>query len=129
MTQPHSPVRYLFVYVVLDSLFAIRAWHKLFLQLTAVDKRRRAMEYDNTRGMTVHFMDGSRMRFVGPKQAKDDWDAIRKMQLILDRPYLCLETEDSAIIIPMANVKYIQSSPKPPSLPEFFLKNTSLVED
>jgi hypothetical protein len=87
------------------------------------------MEYDNTRGMTVHFMDGSRMRFVGPKQAKDDWDAIRKMQLILDRPYLCLETEDSAIIIPMANVKYIQSSPKPPSLPEFFLKNTSLVED
>ena len=31
------------------------------------------MEYDNTRGMTVHFMDGSRMRFVGPKQAKDDW--------------------------------------------------------
>ena len=80
------------------------------------------------RGMTVHFMDGTKMRFTGPKQAKDDWDAIRKMQLILDRPYLCLETEDSAIIIPMANVKYIESSPKPTSLPEFFLRSIHVVE-
>jgi hypothetical protein len=55
--------------------------------------------------MTVHFMDGSKMRFTGPKQAKDNWDAIRKTQMILERPYLCLETEDSAIIIPIANVK------------------------
>jgi hypothetical protein len=87
------------------------------------------LENENSRGMTVHFMDGSRMRFVGPKQAKDAWDAIRKMQLILDRPYLCLETETSAMVIPLANVKYIETSPKPPSLPEFFLKNTTLVED
>ena len=86
------------------------------------------MEYDDARGMTVHFMDGSRMRFVGPKQA-NDWGAIRKTEPILDRPYLCLETDDGATIIPMANVKHIQTSPKPPSLPEFFLKNTSLVED
>ena len=86
------------------------------------------MAQDNTRGMTVYFMDGSKMRFTGPKQAKDDWDAIRKTQMILERPYLCLETEDSAIIIPMANVKYIETSPKPTSVPEFFLKNVHLVE-
>ena len=86
------------------------------------------MDRDESRGMTVHFMDGTRMRFVGPKQAKDNWDAIRKTQLILDRPYLCLETEESAMIIPLANVKYIETSPKPPSLPEFFLKDIRLVE-
>ncbi len=86
------------------------------------------MAQEDTRGMTVHFMDGTRMRFTGPKQTKDDWDAIRKMQLILDRPYLCLETEDSAMIIPMANVKYIESAPKPSSLPEFFLKSIHVVE-
>ena len=86
------------------------------------------MAQDDTRGMTVYFMDGSKMRFTGPKQAKDDWDAIRKTQMILERPYLCLETEDSAIIIPMANVKYIETSPKPTSVPEFFLKNVHLVE-
>ena len=86
------------------------------------------MAQDDTRGMTVCFMDGSKMRFTGPKQAKDDWDAIRKTQMILERPYLCLETEDSAIIIPMANVKYIETSPKPTSVPEFFLKNVHLVE-
>jgi len=86
------------------------------------------MERVDSRGLTVHFMDGSKMRFVGPKQAKDNWDAIRKMQLILDRPYLCLETEESAIVIPLANVKYLETSPKPPSLPEFFLKDIHLVE-
>jgi len=82
----------------------------------------------DTRGLTVHFMDGSKMRFTGPKQAKNDWDAIRKTQMILERPYLCLETDDSAIIIPMANVKYIETSPKPSSLPEFFLRSVHLVE-
>ena len=86
------------------------------------------MAQDDTRGTTVHFMDGIKMRFTGPKQAKDDWNAIRKMQMILERPYLCLETDDSAVIIPMANVKYIETSPKPPSVPEFFLKNVHLVE-
>ena len=86
------------------------------------------MEREDSRGLTVHFMDGSKMRFVGPKQAKDNWDAIRKMQLVLDRPYLCLETEESAIVIPLANVKYLETSPKPPSLPEFFLKDIHLVE-
>jgi len=39
-----------------------------------------ATAHEDTRGMTVHFMDGSRMRFAAPKQAKDDWDAIRKTQ-------------------------------------------------
>ena len=86
------------------------------------------MAQTDTRGLTVHFMDGSKMRFTGAKQAKDDWDAIRKTQMILERPYLCLETDDSAIIIPMANVKYIETSPKPSSVPEFFLKNVHLVE-
>jgi len=86
------------------------------------------MDQADARGMTVHFMDGTRMRFTGPRQAKDDWDAIRKMQLVLERPYLCLETEDSAMIIPMANVKYIESSPKPTSLPEFFLRSIRMVE-
>ena len=86
------------------------------------------MAQTDTRGLTVHFMDGTKMRFTGPKQAKDDWDAIRKTQMILERPYLCLETDDSAIIIPMANVKYIEASPKPTSVPEFFLKDVHLVD-
>jgi len=86
------------------------------------------MAQTDTRGLTVHFMDGTKMRFTGPKQAKDDWDAIRKTQMILERPYLCLETDDSAIIIPMANVKYIEASPKPTSVPEFFLKDVHLID-
>jgi hypothetical protein len=87
------------------------------------------MEYDDTHGsMTIHFMDGSKMRFVGPKQAKDNWDAMRKIQMILDRPYLCFETETGTIVVPLANVKYVETVPKPGVLPEFYLKNTRLVE-
>ena len=86
------------------------------------------MAQEDTRGLTVHFVDGSRMRFTGQKQSKDDWGAIRKLQTILERPYLCFETEDSAIIIPTANVKYIETSPKPSSVPEFFLKGVHLIE-
>ena len=87
------------------------------------------MEYDDTfGGITVHFMDGSKMRFVGPKQAKDNWDALRKTQMILDRPYLCFETDSSTIVIPMANVKYVETAPKPPSIPDFFLRGTRLIE-
>lgn len=78
--------------------------------------------------ITIRFMDGSKMRLVGPRQAEDSWDALRKLQSILDRPYLCLETEDGAVVIPMANVKYIESYPKPPKLPEYFLRNTRIVE-
>ena len=77
------------------------------------------MAQDDTRGLTVHFMDGTTMRFTA--SSNSPW-------AVLERPYLCLETEDSAIIIPMANVKYIETSPKPSSVPEFFLKNVHLVE-
>jgi hypothetical protein len=79
-------------------------------------------------GMTIHFMDGTRMRFVWPIQAKDNYDLVRKTQLVLDRPYLCMETDTGVVVIPMANVKYIETAPKPPSVPEFFFRNVRMVE-
>jgi hypothetical protein len=78
--------------------------------------------------ITIRFIDGSKLRLAGPRQAEDTLEAMRKLQLILDRPYLCCETEDGTVIIPMANVKYIQTFPKPAKLPEYFLKNTRIVE-
>lgn len=88
------------------------------------------MKRDEERGtITIHFMDGTKMRIAGPKQAKDNWDSIRKQQLVLDRPYLCFVTEDSAVVIPMANVKYVTMSPKPPATPEFYLTDIRIIED
>lgn len=79
-------------------------------------------------GLTIRFMDGSKMRFAGPKQAKDTWDAMRKIQNILDRPYLCFETDDGVVVVPTANIKYFQFAPKPQGIPEFFIKGTRIVE-
>ncbi|MBE0625028.1 MAG: hypothetical protein IH606_09485 [Burkholderiales bacterium] len=88
------------------------------------------MEKDDARGgMTVHFMDGKKMRFVWPKQATDNYDLLRKTQLVLDRPYLCFETDTGTVVIPMANVKFIETAPRPASVPEFFFKNVRVVED
>ena len=87
------------------------------------------MRDDEVHGsITIRFIDGSRMRLVGPRQSEDDWDALRKLQTVLERPYLCLETEDGATIVPMANVKYIEVFPKPPKFPEYFLRSTRIVE-
>jgi hypothetical protein len=79
-------------------------------------------------GMTVHFMDGKKMRFVWPVQAKDNYDLLRKTQLVLDRPYLCFETDTGMVVIPMANVKYIETAPRPTTVPEFFFKDVRMVE-
>jgi len=80
-------------------------------------------------GMTVYFNDGSRLRFTGPRQAKNTWDAIRKLQSFLDRPYIVFETEDGVVVVPTTNIKYFQFSPKPEGLPEFVLKGTRVVEE
>ncbi len=72
------------------------------------------MDTDNVQSaLTICFSDGSRMRFVGPKQSQDQWDAMRRMQLILDKPYLAIEMDGSVGVIPPPTSN-IFSSPRNP---------------
>jgi len=97
---------------------------------TVISKQKRVtMDTDNVQSaLTICFSDGSKMRFVGPKQSHDQWDAMRKMQLILDKPYLAVEMDGSVVVIPTANIKYFQFAPKPEVIPEFFLRGVEMIE-
>jgi hypothetical protein len=55
-------------------------------------------------------------------------DAMRKMQLILDKPYLAIEMDGSVVVISTANINYFQFSPKPEVIPEFFLRGVEMIE-
>ena len=53
---------------------------------------------------------------------------MRKMQLILDKPYLAIEMDGSVVVISTANINYFQFSPKPEVIPEFFLRGVEMIE-
>jgi hypothetical protein len=74
------------------------------------------------------FSDGSRMHFVGPKQSQDQWDAMRKMQLILDKPYLAIEMDGSVGVIPPPTSIVFRFAPKPEVIPEFFPRGVEMIE-
>jgi hypothetical protein len=89
----------------------------------------KAMQQDELQGtLTIFFIDGSKMRFAAPPQKKDSWDAVRRLQSIIDRPYLAFETADGVVVIPTSNIKYVQASPKPEVLPDYFFRDATLVE-
>jgi len=51
-----------------------------------------------------------------------------KVKKALDQDKIVVQTYDSVIVIPVANIKYIQVTPPPDSLPEGILKNAEIVE-
>jgi len=75
----------------------------------------------------IHFVDGSKMKLEFPKQGEDS-NIAAKMQKLLDNPCLMIEADGSLLMIPMSSIKYIQSHPKPGVLPDFVIKDASLVE-
>jgi hypothetical protein len=80
--------------------------------------------------MTIHFMDGSKIVVQYPKQAGADSVAIsNSVRKALEWDKIPLEIEESLIVIPTQNIKYIQVTPKPVALPnQDVLKGAMLVE-
>jgi hypothetical protein len=79
--------------------------------------------------MTVHFMDGTKVRFRYPRQAGIDPTTIASnVKRAIDADKLVLEVEGELLVIPMRNVKYVQVSPAPAFLPAGVLKQARFVE-
>ena len=79
------------------------------------------------RGMTIHFMDGTRMQIVFPKQVKHDESVPVRLERLLDKEVLMLEADGALLTIPFAAIKYIQVYPAPTVLPEYVIKEASVV--
>jgi len=61
-----------------------------------------------TRGLTVHFNDGTKLSYGFPKQEANAAGVQLRLEEFLKRPYLMLVTEGVLTMFPVANIKAIQ---------------------
>ena len=83
----------------------------------------------NERFLTIHFTDGSKLSVTFPKQAGNPFLLANRIQKALDANHLAIEMGDELFTIPMNNVKYMQMSPVPESLPETVIRGGALKID
>jgi hypothetical protein len=80
-------------------------------------------------GLTVRFMDGSKMTLRYPKQAGNDPATIlANVRKALESDRLIVEVDGNLLFIPLSNVKYLQITPAPDMLPSTVLRNAHLVD-
>ena len=70
------------------------------------------------RGLTIHFIDGTKMSLNFPPQAENEYAAVLKLKELLKTRQLLVEVDGALLVIPFENIKYIQAYPAPPKLPE-----------
>lgn len=78
------------------------------------------------RDMTVHFMDGSKLSFSFPKQVTHEEFVSGRLDKILDKSCLVVEADGAALMIPFANIKYIQMYGVPKKLPDYVIRNATI---
>ena len=80
------------------------------------------------RGLTIHFMDGSKLKMDFPKQTGSDAAAAVKFKEILSAGYLIADVDGVLTTVPFHNVKYITLHPAPRSLPEYVIKAATVSD-
>ena len=70
----------------------------------------------DTRGLTVHFNDGSKMSLSFPEQTDNQAAALLKLDNVLKQRYAMFEADGTLLLIPFENVKYLQFYPAPESV-------------
>jgi len=65
------------------------------------------------RGLTIHFTDGTRMSLAFPKQTESETAAALKFDDVLKNRYMLFEAENTLLLVPFENVKYLQLYPAP----------------
>jgi hypothetical protein len=84
---------------------------------------------DEKRGLIIHFMDGSKKLLEFPQQVADsDVAAAAKLKEALEARHLVVEAEGALIVIPLANVKYLQLYPAPKKLPAGVIRGASFKD-
>ena len=77
------------------------------------------------RGITIHFIDGSKISLDFPKQTLNDIGTVLKLKEILAARHLVAQVDGALLVIPFENVKYIQAHPAPSKLPEYVISSAT----
>ena len=81
------------------------------------------------RGITIHFMDGTKKLLEFPQQVADsDASGAAKLKEALEARHLAIEAEGALIVIPLENVKYLQVYPAPKKLPAGVIRGASFKD-
>jgi hypothetical protein len=84
---------------------------------------------EERRGITIHFNDGSKLSASFPKQASNEFAAMMKIDDVLKKRYILMEADDTFMMIPFENVRYIQIYPAPKEVPNHtYIKGVSLID-
>jgi hypothetical protein len=79
----------------------------------------------NKREMTIHYMDGSKMKLDFPQQAPSEGAQVIKLKEALSARHLVVEVDGALLVIPFENIKYVQAYPAPAKLPENAIRAAS----
>lgn len=81
------------------------------------------------RQLTIHFTDSTKLSFEFPKQLTNPLTMAQKLSDMLKGESLVIEADGVLLLIPLNNVKYIQSTPPPEKLPETVIKGATIISD
>ena len=78
------------------------------------------------RGITIHFIDGSKLRLDFPKQTLNEIGTVLKLKEVLSARHIVAEVDGVLLVIPFDNIKYIEAHPAPSKLPDYIIKGASV---
>ena len=80
------------------------------------------------RGLTIFFVDGSKLHIDFPVQTDNEYAALLKLKEVLQQRQIIVEIDGAVLVIPFENIKYIQGYPAPLKLPTYSIKGASVQE-
>ena len=83
---------------------------------------------EQERGMTIHYLDGSKLDLRFPRQVKSDDSVSVRLDRVLEKELLLVEVDGALMIVPFTSIKYLQVSPAPPKLPDYVIKGASMID-
>lgn len=83
----------------------------------------------NQRGITIHFVDGSKMQLEFPPQAENVYGSLIKLKEVQKERMLVFEVDGALLMMPFENIKYLQLHPVPTDkLPSSVITGARVVE-
>ena len=79
------------------------------------------------RGITIYFIDGSKIRLDFPKQTLNEIGTVLKLKEVLAARHLIAEVDGVLLVFPFENIKYIEAHPAPSKLPEYIIKGATIA--
>ena len=81
------------------------------------------------RAISIFFNDGSKVSLNFPKQAPNEIAAMLKLDDVLKKRFMLFEADDTFLMIPFENVRYVQIYPAPKEMQgHTYVKGATVVD-